>query len=391
MKRLLLLLVTLSLLMSCNGKKQVQKAISNGNYNQAINDALKKLETNKDKKSKEDYILMLRDAYYKVVEKDLNTVKHLKKDNNPEQYQELFKLFSDLNARQEAIKPVLPLTVNGKNIDFKFNDYSTAIATYRDKTSNYMYEKGLALLETDDKYNMREAYNIYSYIESINPNYDDTRALLQEAHQRGIHYVMVTIQNQTNQVIPQRLESDLLNFDTYGLDQFWTAYHATPNQDIAYDYGMQLQLKRINISPEHVKERQLLRERKVVDGWKYALDHNGNVKKDSLGNDIKVDNIIKVQARYYEFEQQKSSQIIAEVVLSDLKQQQVLEAFSIDSGFIFENIYATYRGDKRALSTDDYNFTRSRSIPFPSNEQMIFDTGEDLKLKLKDIISQFQI
>ena len=389
MKRLLLLLLSISFLISCGGRKQLEKAINTGNYNQAITDALKKLETNKDKKRKQDYIIMLRDAYYKVVEKDLNTINHLEKDNNPEQFEDVFNVYQNLNARQEAIKPVLPLYVNGKQIDFQFKDYSSQISTYRNKTSDYLYEKGLDLLESNNKSLIRDAHQIYNYIESINPNYEDTRELMQEAHIRGTKYVIVTIANQTNQAIPRDLENDLLNFDTYGLNQFWTIYHATPEQARSYDLDMQLQLKQINISPEQIKERQILREKSIIDGKKYVLDKKGNVKKDSLGNDIKIDNIIKVKAKLYEFSQQKSSQILGNVIYKDLKTNQVLQSFPVDSGFSFQNMYGTYRGDKRALTTEDLQFIRSRKVPFPINEQMIFDTGEDLKLQLKNIITTY--
>ena len=389
MKRLLLLLLSISFLISCGGRKQLEKAINTGNYNQAITDALKKLETNKDKKRKQDYILMLQDAYYKVVEKDLNTIKHLEKDNNPELFENVFNVYKNLNARQEAIKPVLPLYINGKEAKFEFSDYSSQISGYRNKTSNYLYEKGLDLLESENKEQIRDAHQIYSYIESINPNYEDTRELIQEAHARGTKYVIVTIANQTKQAIPRDLESDLLNFDTYGLNQFWTVYHASPEQTRAYDLAMQLQLKQIIISPEHVKERQILREQTIVDGKKYVLDKKGNVKKDSLGNDIKEDNIIKVKAKLYELSQQKSSQILGNVIYKDLKTNQVLQSFPVDSGFNFQNIYATYRGDKRALTTEDLQLIRSRKVPFPINEQMIFDTGEDLKLQLKNIITTY--
>ncbi|WP_159020602.1 hypothetical protein [Algibacter sp. L3A6] len=389
MKRLLLLLLSISFLISCGGRKQLEKAINTGNYNQAITEALKKLETNKDKKRKQDYIVMLRDAYYKVVEKDLNTIKHLEKDNNPELFENVFNVYKNLNARQEAIKPVLPLYINGKEAKFEFSDYSSQISGYRNKTSNYLYEKGLDLLESENKEQIRDAHQIYSYIESINPNYEDTRELIQEAHARGTKYVIVTIANQTKQAIPRDLESDLLNFDTYGLNQFWTVYHASPEQTRAYDLAMQLQLKQIIISPEHVKERQILREQTIVDGKKYVLDKKGNVKKDSLGNDIKEDNIIKVKAKLYELSQQKSSQILGNVIYKDLKTNQVLQSFPVDSGFNFQNIYATYRGDKRALTTEDLQLIRSRKVPFPINEQMIFDTGEDLKLQLKNIITTY--
>jgi hypothetical protein len=391
MKKFLLFTVLLSVLVSCSGRKQIEKALHSGNYNQAIQDALKKLENNKDKKRKQDYVMLLEDAYAKANERDLLNIKHLKKDGNPEHYKTIYDLYLNLNARQEAVKAVLPLQINGRDIKIKLNDYTDAIVESREKVSDYMYDKGLDLLESDDKYTIRQAYDVFKYIERINPNYEDTRSLLQEAHERGTEFVIVTIENQTNQIIPRRLEDDLLNFDTYGLNQFWIVYHANSNSQIDYDYAMQLQLKRINISPEELHEKQLLREKQIVDGWKYQLDDAGNVMKDSLGNDIKIDNIINVRARYFEFNQFKSTQVIANVVYVDLKTNQVLDAFPIDSEFVFENRFATVRGDERALTNEDLNIVRNRRVPFPSNEQMVYDTGEDLKIKLKNIITSYRM
>jgi hypothetical protein len=390
MKRLLLILVLITALVSC-GKKQVEKALNTGNYDVAIQDALKKLDNNKNKKRKQDYVLMLGDAYTKAVERDLNTINHLKQDNNPEQYQQIYETYMDLHLRQESIKPVLPLKVNGKTVKFKFNDYNNSIIDYREKTSDYLYEKGLKQLESDNKGIIRDAYDTFSYIEHINPNYEDTRELLEEAHQRGTNYVIVTIENQTRQMIPRQLEDDLLNFNTYGLNQFWTNYHAIENPEINYDFAMQLLLKHINISPEQITEREFLREREIVDGWEYKLDRQGNVMKDSLGKDIKIDKIVKVRARYFESLQTKSSQIIGEVVYVDLNSNQVISSYPIDSGFVFENIYGNFRGDERALLREDRDLIRNRRAPFPTNEQMVYDTGEDLKAKLKDIISRFRV
>ena len=391
MKKFLLFTVLLSVLVSCSGRKQIEKALHSGNYNQAIQDALKKLENNKDKKRKQDYVMLLEDAYAKANERDLLNIKHLKKDGNPEHYKTIYDLYLNLNARQEAVEAVLPLQINGRDIKIKLNDYTDAIVESREKVSDYMYDKGLDLLESDDKYTIRQAYDVFKYIERINPNYEDTRSLLEEAHERGTEFVIVTIENQTNQIIPRRLEDDLLNFDTYGLNQFWIVYHANSNSQIDYDYAMQLQLKRINISPEELHEKQLLREKQIVDGWKYQLDDAGNVMKDSLGNDIKIDNIVNVRARYFEFNQFKSTQVIANVVYVDLKTNQVLDAFPIDSEFVFENRFATVRGDERALTNEDLNIVRNRRVPFPSNEQMVYDTGEDLKIKLKNIITSYRM
>lgn len=389
MKKITLFAGVLLILTSCVGRQQIEKQLHSGNYDQAISNALKKLEHNKNKMRKQDYIVMLQDAFYKVVEKNHNTINHLKKDGNPEQYQNIFDIYLDLEDRQRAIKAVMPLHINGKLLKLNFNDYTNSIVDYRSKVSNYKYDTAVTLMQSSNKIDNRTAFNTLNYIESINANFKDVKQLMDVAHHEGTDYVIVAIENQTHQIIPVRLQNDLLNFDTYGLNDFWTVYHADANQEIDYDYAMALKLTRINVSPERITETQLIRKKTIVDGWEYVLDANGNVVKDSLGNDITQDKIITTKARFNEFNQFKSTQVIARVVYSDLKQGQVLESFPIDSEFIFDNLYATVRGDRRALTTEDIEILKNRRIGFPSNEQMVFDTGEDLKLKLKDIIIRY--
>lgn len=391
MKRILLLTALVSVLVSCSAKKQIESAISHGNYDQAISEALRKLENNKDKKRKQAYVVMLKDAYDKVLTEDLAHIAHLKQDGNPELYKTIYESYADLEARQNAIKRIMPLKIGNRTISFTFNDYSNALVDYRYKTSDYLMDKGLDLLDTNEKFNAREAYRLFDYVNSINPNFEDVRSLMQEAHVAGMDYVHVSIKNETHQIIPQQLEAELLDFNTYGLNQFWTSYHANADSNINYDYAMELQLKRINISPERINERQLLREKQIVDGWEYLLDDNGNVAQDSLGNDIKVDKIVNVRARFFEVLQTKSAQVIADVVYTDLKQNQVIDAFTIDSGFTFENIFGRFRGDRRALNRDDRVLLNQRQVRFPTDAQMVYDSGEDLKLKLKNIISSYRL
>ncbi len=391
MKGKLLCTAFILLLVSCSSKKQIEKSLHSGNYDHAIDEAISKLKTNKNKDRKRDYIILLQNAYVKATDRDLQSINHLKKDGNPEHYKNIYDLYLSLNARQEAIKPLLPLSIDNKPLRLDFKDYTNAIVESRNAVSDQKYRLGLQLLKSNYKKDIKVAYNTFQYIDQINPKYKDVRNLMQEAHNLGTDYVIVTIENQTDQVIPRRLEDDLLNFDTYGLNQFWTVYHANPEPQLNYDYAMALQLKRINISPEKLNEKQALRERQIVDGWKYQKDSKGNVAKDSLGNDIKIDNIINVKARFNEYLQFKSTQVLADVVYVDLKSNQTLDVFPINSEFVFEHIYATMNGDERALSPRDRDLLRNRQVRFPSNEDMVYDTGEDLKIKLKQIISSYKM
>jgi len=58
---------------------------------------------------------------------------------------------------------------------------------------------------------------------------------------------------------------------------------------------------------------------------------------------------------------------------------------------LFENIFATYVGDERALDDNQKQLLNGQIVPFPSNEQMLFDAAEDVKLKLKSILKRHQL
>ncbi|MBT8270486.1 MAG: hypothetical protein HKO90_03450 [Flavobacteriaceae bacterium] len=391
MKRFLLLVVGLSLLASCSSKRHIERVMYSGNYDHAISDALKKIRPNKDGNRQKRFILLLEEAYLKAVERDHSTIEKLRKGDNPEYLRMIYEIYVNLDARQEAIKPLLPLRAGKRTIDLPMYDYSNRIFETRDDLAKYSYQVVRNSLNTTNKLQLRNAYDQLAYIEQIYPNYKDVRQLMQEIHLQAIDYVIVEISNQTQQIIPQQLEQDLMSFETYGLDNFWTVYHSQPMDSLQYDYGMQLQLRQINISPEQMRERMHLRRKEIVDGWEYQLDENGNVAQDSLGNDIKIDRIITVKARVFEVEQIKSAQVVARVEFKNLQNDQLMETFPIDSEFIFQNRFGRMRGDERALTDYDRDLLNNGLIPFPSNAQMVFDTGEDLKFKIKSILNSYNL
>ena len=390
MNKLLFSTIALALLISCSTSKQIERAVSVGNYDQAISDAIGKLRTNKDSKGKVDFVIMLEEAYNKATERDLNNIDFLKKDNNPENFIRIYDTYVNLDNRQERIKPLLPLYVNGREINFHFNDYTSQIISFKNNASQQIYQNASALLKSNNKLDYRAAYDDLREIENINPNYKDVRQLMELAHQKGIDFVLVDMINDSGKIIPTRLQNDLLNFSSYGLNNFWSVYHGTPEEKINYDFNMRVNLRGINISPEQIKERQIIKERQVADGKK-DLIKNGKVVKDSLGNAIKIDDLKTVRCEYYEFTQFKASQVSGNVEYVNLKTNQLVDAFPVSSEFVFEHIYATSRGDRRALETSLIPFLERRAVPFPTEEQMIYDTGEDLKIQLKNIINTYTL
>ncbi|WP_447636723.1 hypothetical protein [Flavobacterium microcysteis] len=391
MKKITILFLVFALA-SC-GVKQTTNMLTSGDYDGAIDNAVNSLRSNKDKKGKQDYIYLLEEAFAKAKERDLRDVQFLAKDANPRNLERIYTTYVQLNNRQEKIRPLLPLRLmkENRNAIFPFDDYTDQIVNSKNALSKYLYDNAKALLLTKDKMTSRRAYDDLLYLDQINPGFKDVRKLMDEAQLRGTDFVNVYMKNETNMVIPIQLQNDLLNFSTNGLNDKWTVYHSSKQKSVTYDFEIVVNFRQINISPEQVKEKQFIKEKQIKDGVKNLTDARGNVVKDSLGNVIKVDKFKTIKVDIYEFTQFKAAQVTAKVDYIDYKSGQLLQTFPLTSEFIFENIYSTYRGDRRAAEESYYTYFNQKAVPFPSNEQMIYDTGEDLKVKLKNIISRNSI
>jgi hypothetical protein len=390
MKKFLLFNVFTFLLISCSSVKNTQEAISNGNYDTAINIAMDNLKRNKTKKRNQPYVFMLQEAFAKATAKDLDRINFLKKGQNPENIETIYAIYKNLKNRQEVIKPILPLPILKKdsNAEFQFRNYDDEIISNKNQLTDYLYLKARRLFDANNKFDYRTAFEDLEYIEKINPNFKDVRNLINVAHERGLDFVIVSMKNETQKVIPDRLEEDLLNFNTYGLNDLWTVYHGAKDPEIRYDFGLELNLRNIEVSPEQVREKQIIKERDVLDGFTYLLDKEGNQVLDKEGEKIKVDKTVKVRCELYQFTQFKSAKLLGQVKFIDLNTKQTIETYPIESGYSFQHIYANFKGDKRALEDSFLDQIRLLVVPFPTNEQMIFDSGQDLKQRLKSIITR---
>lgn len=387
-----IILFAFILLVSC-GVKQTRKMMASGDYDDAISKAVDKLQSNKNAKGKQDYVYMLEESFAKAKERDSRDIAAWFKDANANNLELIFNTYKQLHDRQEMIRPLLPLKLlqEGRDAKFPMEDYTEQIVSSKTALSKYLYLNSVASLISNDKMKCRRAYDDLVYLNQINPGYKDVSKLINDAQLKGTDFVMVSTKNETNVIIPNRLNDDLLDFSTYGLNDKWTAYHNAKQKGIVYEYGVEIRFRDITISPERINEKEFLKEKVIKDGTKKLLDSRGREVKDSLGKPIYVDNMKTIQIAIYESTQQKAAQVTAKVDYVNLKTNQLLQTFPISSEFVFQNVYARYKGDRRACDVNYLtNFDR-RPVAFPSNEQMVFDCGEDLKAKLKDIISRNSI
>jgi len=376
-----IIIVLLSICFSCSPVKKINENVISGEYDKAISKTIDQLKRTKNKKKKDQYKLILKDVFSKSVIKSQNKISSLKKDKNPEFYYEIYLEYQKLIDRQNKL-----MNISSNNLKFNFKNYDNDHIEFRYKTSNYYMELSKSLISKDDRLDYRNAYEYLIIIESINPNYLETRTLINLCLLRGKDHILLNVLNESNSVIYKELQKDILNINGYDLNSKWKSFHTAKDNYLGKtDFYIDLAFKAFIISPERILEKENTKKKNIKDGYTYQLDNNGNVMSDSLGNDIKIDKIVEISGKTKEFSQSKSAKVIAEVRYYDNKNN-LIEKFPLESEFWFRNIFLEFTGDKRVLSKKDKRLLKGRFLPFPPDDILLFNNSENIKQKLKSII-----
>ena len=138
-----------------------------------------------------------------------------------------------------------------------------------------------------------------------------------------------------------------------------------------YAYVILVNIKAIDVSPEALKEVHYTESKEIEDGFTYLLDKNGNVVKDSLGNDIKIPKHKTITCTIVETQQKKTALITGTLDYLNNESNQLMKTDPITAQAFFENYFATASGDLTALSDSTKKKIGNKFIPFPTNPAMI--------------------
>lgn len=387
--RSIFILFSTFLILSCSSYKSANSALVSGDFKQAFQQSLEAYTRNPSVKNAEKYMPIIHQAYHKGMEADEARIKFLEANPNGAKYKELYELINNLQNRQRSIAGINNSNVTGNRYNFKTKDYSQAMIAIQGKYAEFLYQEGKGFLAHSDKRSAQDAFYKFQTLQGIYSNYKDTQSLMQNAKSKGTYQVLVELKNSTNVIIPKSLEQSLLDFNSYGLDSYWTEFYSG-KQSASFDYIIQLHFDQIIISPEQEKIEVHNFEKRIIDG-KMELVQNGEIVKDKDGKPILVDKIITVKGRFEEFMRRKEATITAQYFVINNSNGQVIEKQNLASQFIFNDSYGRFSGDRRVLEKDYLNMIGRRPSGFPSNEQMVYDSGQDLKRKFKNEIKRLKI
>jgi tetratricopeptide (TPR) repeat protein len=380
MKKTINILLVAILFTSCVSSV---KYLQRGDYDAAIRKSSKTLIKKPDKAQE---IVILRKAYDLANKQDQEAIDRLKMSGQPDIYDKVLFHYSRMDERQEVVERLPQQVLN--DIGFQYVDYSRKLAESKNKAAAFYYAHAEAQLEEGDKYSARNAYDELLRVKEFYPVYRDTDSLINVALFRGTNHVLFNFSNESKTILPEDFEKDLMKISLDDMNMDWVHFNTYPVEGIQYVYTVYLYLKEINVSPEFVKEEHYTETREVEDGFDYVVDKNGNVMKDSLGNDLKMARYVTLSCDVVETSLHKNAQVRGSLDIVDNYTNQLLKTQEVEVVSNFDHRFAVYRGDKDALSKKTRKLTRNKPAPFPSDAQMIFNTNEGLKERAKYIISR---
>jgi uncharacterized protein YceK len=382
MKRIIPIILTLTILLSGCGssKKQLEK----GNYDAAIQKAVKQLRKDKTDIKQID---ILDQAYTVANKQDNERVRMLKAEAKANNWDEIYLVYKALNDRQSLVTTVLPLNRNGSSLDFPYVDYIPEMVNAKHKAADFYYAHGSELMKSGIKESYRQAFAEFVRAKEYVGDYEGIDSKIQESKIQGMSRVFISIQNTSILKFPKEFEDDLLALDLPRLNSEWVEYHTQSlNENAQYDYFINVIIRNVVVSPDQSIQRDSVIKRNIEDGFSYVLDKKGNVMRDSLGNDIKQKKYKAVQCALVETIQTKGCRIDGDVEVIQTNPNKLVKKDPIGAQSNFENISSRAIGDLQALNADQLQRTKTSIVPFPNDIEMIMRCSQSLKLAIRGMI-----
>lgn len=382
MKRIVPVIFILTIIMAGCGSSR--KQLQRGNYDAAIDRAVKQLRRDPgDVKQIE-----ILDRSYKVAnDQDNERIRFLKMEGKPNNWDEIYLVYSALSNRQSLVKTVTPLNMNGRSVDYPYVDYMPEMINAKRKAADFYYAHGIELMKTNIKENYRQAFVEFVRAKEYVGDYEGIDEKIQEAKYLGMSRVFVSVQNSSIIKFPPEFEQDLLALDLPRLNSEWVEYHTQNlNDNTQYDYFVNVNVKNVAVSPDNTIQRDSVIKRDVEDGFDYVLDNNGNVMRDTLGNDIKITKYKTLQCALVESVQSKTCVIEGDVEVVQMNPNKILKKDPIGAQSNFEHISSRALGDTEALNEQQLERTRTSPVPFPSDIEMVIRCSESLKIAIRGAI-----
>jgi hypothetical protein len=380
MKRILGFLILLVFVSGLSGCNKAKRELERGNYERAVHLSIDKLRSKPKNKSARE---VLGKGYDYAVAYHMENISMLTASRDPFKWEGMAASYDFLNRMHEDIRrcpacmDVVPQT----------RPYIDEGNSARERAAEVRYEKGLELLDQNDRNTAREAYQHFAVAEQLVPNFRDTRGQMIRA-----------LSEATLHVVVDQVPVNSRNFSLSG--EFFQnqihSYLATNqrlNDFVRFYTPAEAELEGID-QPDHII---LLQFDDFMVGQIHSSSNSSTVtSKDSvkigqatLPDGSKIDVYDKVNAKLTIHEKYVSSRGLLDMQIFDAWGDRILYHDKMPGEFIWRSTWGNFNGDERALTDEQKQITGRREIPPPPAQDLFIEFTKPIYGQVTDRIRRF--
>jgi hypothetical protein len=374
----LILISTTVILFSC---KTAKKMYEKGNYDDAVELAAKKLQQKPNDAATLD---ILQNAYRFAVEDHEANIRNNSNSNNNLRWEWNYNEYLGLQRLYDAIRKV-PSVFDA----VRPTDYSSYVATFREEAGNARYDRGLALMDNNNKNSYKQAYYEFQRSLDLKPGDLTVRQKLDEAYAYAVTNVIVLPVEQSGVQYSSynygfvNIDDNILRYLTVNNSNQFVRYYSPAeagSRHIRTDQAVEMRF--INIDIDRYRDQRSTREvsKQVV------------VKETVIKPDSVIKEYATIRARVTTTRRTLKSGGLLQVTVRDYANQWLWsDTYRGDYNWSAE--FSTYTGDARALNDEDKKLCESREQFPPRNDEIIRTIMKEIQSKaecgIKDYFNRY--
>lgn len=382
-------LIFMIALMSCAGP---EKLIQQGRYEEALDGLIRRLDRGKITAEK---VAWLQEAYNR--HEPVFTRRITPFLSGPGRSSQLEGTLSEVNLviRQQQQIEQIRYRIEGSGFSISTLSIDTLL-NWKDRildrlTDAYKVETDALMVQArdGDKYAAREVYDLFRKWYQLEPDRSDLTDAIEESRELGTNHILLIVADHRTPAwtdLPVAWRSDV----PAQLINNWTSLHFQ-DDPILYDFVLYLDVDRWSIGPERISEQKHHAQQRVIDGYRVRRDTAGNAVFDSLGHAIKDPVWITASARIVEVIKSREAVLHGSLELRDESNGAIVWSHPVDLYQQFNNQFARYQGDIRALTSDEKRLVDNPEVPFPNNRDMEANIWSDLMRMITAGVSKLPV
>jgi hypothetical protein len=342
MKRIFYLIAVITLLAACRSSKDY---LERSDGDKALLDAVKKLNKSPgDADAARALPILYTDAQKRHLDKisSLSTRREIDRWQNIlweyEVLQRMYEAITNSNAASKLVRPA---------------DYQNDIYNTQQLGADAYYQQGIDYLALNSRQDAQEAYRSFKNAIKLVPNYKDAKSKIDEAYERTVVNVVInpitdnsfifnsglgnTGYNYSNEYFQQNLIRELggNNANRYPA-RFYADWEAR-RENVTPDWVVNITLRNVDLPRPSTYENTRNVSKQIENG------------RDSAGRAI----YLTVHATLTIYQQSFTARAEMDVDIDEVATRKNIAYNSYREQYVWQNSYATFRGDRRALSSED--------------------------------------